>query len=139
MSLHLTHDATGALRQQLTINGHGLCVDESVEIGGDASAPTPHDLFDAALASCKAITMTLYARHKGWPLTHVDVDIDRDDSEERQGKYRLNVTLTPHGELDDDQRARLLQIADRCPVHRLMTDAEVLITTRLNETEGAQS
>jgi putative redox protein len=62
----------------------------------------------------------------------MDVRVSRDDSEERQGIYRLAVELTLHGALDDAQRQQLLRIADKCPVHKLMTSSEVQVATRLD-------
>ena len=102
-------------------------------LGGDDTAPSPHDYFDAALASCKALTLKLYAQRKGIPLTGVTVEVTRDDSEEQKGKYHLNVKLTLKGVLTDQQRDELHRIADRCPIHKLMTTAEVSIETKLSE------
>ena len=75
----------------------------------------------------------LYAKQKGMPLDSLDVHVSRDDSEERQGIYRLAVQLELHGALDDAQRQQLLRIADKCPVHKLVTSSEVQITTQLDE------
>ena len=121
-----------ALLQRITIGPHTLHSDLSVELGGEGAAPQPHDLFDASLGACKALTLALYAKQKGLPLTGVDVAIKRDDGEERQGVYRLAVELTLHGELDEGQRQQLLRIADKCPVHKLMTSSEVQISTHLS-------
>ncbi|MGB4074786.1 OsmC family protein [Pseudomonas sp.] len=121
------------LLQRISIGPHTLHSDVSVELGGEGSAPEPHDLFDAALGACKALTLALYAKQKGLPLDGLDVRLNRDDSQERQGIYRLNVELSLHGALDDAQRQQLLRIADKCPVHKLMTSSEVQISTRLNE------
>lgn len=121
------------LRQRITIGEHTLHSDVPVAFGGAASAPEPHDLFDAALGACKALTLALYARQKGIALDNVDVQISRDDSEERKGTYRLNVELQLHGALDDAQREQLLRIADKCPVHKLMTESEVVVSTRLSD------
>ncbi|HSC85087.1 MAG TPA: OsmC family protein [Pseudomonas sp.] len=119
------------LRHSIEIGEHLLHTDVPAEFGGDASGPEPHDLFDAALGACKALTLMLYAKQKGLPLERLDVHVSRDDSEERQGVYRLAVQLDLHGALDDGQRQQLLRIADRCPVHKLMTSTEVQVSTRL--------
>lgn len=121
------------LRHSIEIGEHLLHSDVPVEFGGEASAPEPHDLFDAAIGACKALTLMLYARQKGLPLESLDVQVSRDDSEERQGRYRLAVQLDLHGALDDAQRQQLLRIADKCPVQKLVTSSEVQITTRLGE------
>lgn len=121
------------LRHSIEIGEHLLYTDAPVEFGGDASGPEPHDLFDAAIGACKALTLMLYAKQKGMPLESLDVHVSRDDSEERQGIYRLAVQLDLHGALDDAQRQQLLRIADKCPVHKLVTTSEVQITTQLDE------
>lgn len=119
------------LRHRIEIGPHQLHADVPASLGGSDSAPEPHDLFDAALGACKALTLMLYAKQKGLPLEGLEVNIDRDDSQERQGTYRLNVELHLLGPLDDTQRQQLLRIADKCPVHRLMTGVEVQIETHL--------
>ncbi|MWV17439.1 OsmC family peroxiredoxin [Pseudomonas sp. L-22-4S-12] len=121
------------LRHSIEIGEHLLHSDVPVEFGGEASAPEPHDLFDAAIGACKALTLMLYARQKGLPLESLDVQVSRDDSAERQGLYRLAVQLELHGALDDVQRQQLLRIADKCPVQKLVTSSEVQITTQLGE------
>ena len=120
-------------RHSLNIDHHELFTDLPKSLGGDDSAPSPHDYFDAALASCKALTLKLYAQKKGIPLTGVTVEVTHDASEELKGKYRLNVKQTLKGVLTDQQRDELHRIADRCPIHKLMTAAEVSIETKLSE------
>jgi putative redox protein len=121
------------LLQRINIGPYTLHSDVSLEMGGTDSAPQPHDLFDAALGACKAMTLALYARQRGLPLEGLDVTLNRDDSQERQGTYRLDVELTLHGPLDDAQRQQLLRIADKCPIHKLMTSSTVEVNTRLRE------
>lgn len=121
------------LLQRISIGPHTLHSDVSVELGGAGSAPDPHDLFDAALGACKALTLALYAKQRGLPLEGLDVQLNRDDSQERQGIYRLDVELTLHGALDDAQRQQLLRVADKCPIHKLMTSSEVQVSTQLSE------
>jgi putative redox protein len=121
------------LLQRISIGPHTLHSDVSVELGGEGAGPEPHDLFDAALGACKALTLALYAKQRGLPLEGLDVKLSRDDSQERQGIYRLDVELTLHGALDDAQRQQLLRIADKCPIHKLMTSSEVQVSTQLSE------
>lgn len=102
-------------------------------MGGESSAPSPHDYFDAALGACKALTVKLYAQKKDIPLTGVTVEVKHDASEEQQGKYALHVKLTLKGVLTDAQRDELHRVADKCPVHKLMTTAEITIETHLSE------
>lgn len=126
----LNHDN---FRHSVNINSHELFTDLPKSLGGDDSAPSPHDYFDAALASCKALTVKLYAQKKDIPLTGVTVEVTHDSTEEQKGKYKLNVKLTLKGVLTDAQRDELHHVADRCPVHKLMTTAEVTIETTLSE------
>jgi len=124
---------TENFRHSVNINNHELFTDLPKTLGGDDSAPSPHDYFDAALASCKALTVKLYAQKKDIPLTGVTVEVTHDSTEEQKGKYKLNVKLTLKGVLTDEQRAELHRVADKCPVHKLMTTTEISIETRLAE------
>ncbi|MFH0023049.1 OsmC family protein [Pseudomonas fluorescens] len=116
-------------RHTVQIDDHELFADVPKTAGGEGSAPEPHDYFDAALGACKALTLKMYAKKKDIPLTGVGVDVKRDNSEEQKGKYVLHVTLTLKGVLTDAQRDELLRVADRCPIHKLMTTSDVTIET----------
>jgi len=129
----------GGLRQDIEAGGHHLVSDEPLDLGGTDAGPTPYDLLVAALGSCTAITLQMYARHKGWPLEGVEVRLthgkiharDCADCETKEGRIdRIERGIVLQGALDDAQRARLLEIADRCPVHRTLT-SEIKISTRL--------
>ena len=120
-------------RHSVNINNHELFTDLPKDLGGDDSAPSPHDYFDAALASCKALTVRLYAQKKDIPLTGVTVEVTHDAAQEQKGRYALNVKLTLKGVLSDAQRDELHHVADRCPVHKLMTTADINIETTLSE------
>lgn len=122
-------ETAGAYPQTLRVRKHVFRADTAEAAGGSDSAPGPHDYFDAALAACKALTATWYAKQKGMALERVDVQVGRDDAEERVGKYRLHVKLEFFGALSDDERKRLHAAVARCPVHKLMTSTEVLIET----------
>ncbi|MBS3798340.1 OsmC family protein [Pseudoalteromonas sp. BDTF-M6] len=128
MSIKLTKTADGQYRQQVQIGPHRLFADARIDTQSD-SAPDPHDIYDSALAACKAITLLMYAQRAGIPLTDVAVDITRDASEERQGRYHLHLDLMLGGELDAAQREKLAQIAEKCPIHKLMTQIETILTT----------
>jgi putative redox protein len=113
--------STGRLSYQITFDdNHGLVVDEPVASGGDDLGPNPYDLFDASLAACTSLTLTLYAQRKNWALTDARVTIERDQSREREGIYHLTRRIELVGALDAEQRARLMDIANRCPIHRVM-------------------
>lgn len=106
---------------------HTFYADVGPETGSKDSAPGPHDYFDAALASCKALTAIYFAKKNNIPLERVEVHVDRDDSQERTGVYKLHARVIFHGTLSDDQRGTLLRIVDKCPIHKLMTLADVQI------------
>ena len=104
-------------------------VDASPAGGGSDAGPEPHDLYDASLAACKALTVLIYARRKGIPVEDIEVVVDRDDSEERKGVYRLKAGLRLSGDLSEAQRDELLRVAGKCPVHKLMTEVKTEIET----------
>jgi putative redox protein len=131
MTITVTRDLSVPMAQNVAIRTHRFIADNGVDGGGSDAGPSPHDLYDAALASCKALTLTWYAARKGLPLTDVRVDITRDGSEERHGVYRLTTVLHLAGDLSDAQRAELLAVAEKCPIHKLMSQVKTEITTVL--------
>jgi putative redox protein len=135
MSVTVNTLADSPYRHVIEVNDkHQFFTDLPESLGGEDSAPDPHAYFDAALGSCKALTVRLYAKQHDIPLTGVSVKVEHDGSQERAGKYAMNVELTLLGQLTDEQRTLLHRIADRCPVHKLMTSAEISIETRLADT-----
>lgn len=130
VSLQLA-DGHGPLAQSLQIREHTLTADVGVAEGGADAGPSPHDLYDAALGACKALTVMWYARKKGMPVTDIRTVVDRDDSEERKGVYRLATRLQIAGELSDAQIQELSAVAQKCPVHKLMTAVTTEITTHV--------
>ena len=130
MTLTVNRDVTQPMRHVVHIRKHDLVVDALPLEGGHDDGPTAHDLYDAALASCKALTLVWYARRKNMPLTDVEVLLERDASGERQGVYKLAVSLRLSG-VTDEQREELLAAAQKCPVHKLMTSVTTEITTEL--------
>lgn len=124
-----TTETPGGFPHRLRVRTHVFRADAGPASGGADSAPGPHDYFDSALAACKAITVLWYARQKGIPLESVEVRVERDDAEERNGRYVLRVHLDFRGPLDEDQRTKLYGVAAKCPIHKLMTSSEVVIET----------
>jgi putative redox protein len=128
MSITVRRDGITGTRHILKVRAHEIAVDT----GGEHDAgPTPHDLYDSALAACKALTVLVYAQHKGIPVEEIEVVVNRDDSQERQGLYKLDSTLHVTGALSEEQKAALLRVAGKCPLHRLMTEVTTEIETRL--------
>lgn len=122
--VHVTSDDSKR-GQDITIGGFRLRADEPVDKGGTDTGPEPHEFVLTALGACTAMTLRLYADRKGWPLTHVQVTLTGGPAE---GKYAITRQITLAGELDAEQRQRLIEIANKCPVHRTLT-GEVLIQT----------
>ncbi|MGZ5238096.1 MAG: OsmC family protein [Caldimonas sp.] len=131
MTIRVTRERSRKMMHTVSVRQHSFAVDEPAENGGEDAGPTPHDLYDSALGACKAMTVLWYARRKQMPLEAVEVQVDRDASEERKGLYRLRVTLSLGGPLDDAQRRELLAVAEKCPLHKLMTQATTEIHTEL--------
>jgi putative redox protein len=117
MSLTATsRSIPGTLRQEVVIDGtHRLITDEPVEVGGDGSAPAPHELLTAALASCVSTTLVMYARRKGWELGYVRVDVSYDH---RATPRRADITISLSADLSAEQLELLEKVAAACPVRR---------------------
>jgi putative redox protein len=122
-------ETANAFPQLLRVRGHVFHADVGPSSGSGDSAPGPHDYFDAALAACKTLTATWYARKHQMPLERVEARVERDDREERKGKYLLKVRLAFHGPLSAEQRSRLYAAVGACPIHKLMTTADVMVET----------
>lgn len=127
-SIRLEKSDAGAYRQIIRIREHAVLADVATALGGEDSAPDPHVLYDASLAACKAITLLMYAKRKKLPLESVDIEIERDNSQESQGVYALNVKLPLNGNLTEHEHQSLAAIADKCPINMLMTST----TTKVN-------
>src|SRR5882672_2460867 len=104
MSVRVVRDQTAPMRHEIHIGQISIAADESVEAGGEGSGLTPHDLYDAALGACKALTLLWYAKRKGIAVKGIEVSVERDASQEREGLYRLSTTLALTGDLDAAQR-----------------------------------
>ncbi len=127
----------GVFAQNISVGPHHLRGDEPISYGGDDTGPSPYDLLLASLGACTAMTLRMYARHKKLPLEHVEVELshrkihasDCSACETKTGRIdRIDRRIRVHGNLDDAQRKRLLEIADRCPVHQTL-HSEVMVNT----------
>jgi putative redox protein len=128
----------GQFQQEITVGARRFLADEPRDVGGLDSGPGPYDLVLAALGACTAMTLRLYAERKTLPLEQVTVHLthakihaaDCDACETKEGMLdRIERAITLAGRLDHEQRARLLEIADKCPVHRTLTSEIEIRTT----------
>jgi putative redox protein len=110
----------GPLRGQVSAGGQAFIADEPFSNNGTEMGPSPHTLLSSGLAACTALTVRSYADRKGWPLTHIEVTAEHFKDEGQTPPDRFHRRITLHGALDADQTKRLLEIADRCPVHKTL-------------------
>jgi uncharacterized OsmC-like protein len=125
--------------QNISVGPHLLQADEPRNVGGNDEGPNPYELLLAALGACTSMTVRIYAERKQWPLQGVEVSLahsrihaeDCAECDTKQGMLdRIEAEITFIGDLSDDQRHRLMEIANICPVHRTLV-SEVQILTRL--------
>ncbi len=129
------------LRTEVMVRGHSLIADEPVAAGGTDMGPTPYEYLSAGLGACSSITLRMYADRKGWPLESINVRLahrkthakDCETCETEKGYIdEIEREIELIGPLDDQQRERLIQIADRCPVHRTL-HSEILVKTHMKD------
>lgn len=139
MAIVVVTGAASGFVQEIETGGHRLVADEPQVAGGTDTGPSPYELLLAALGSCTSMTVAMYARRKQWPLERVVVRLqharvhaeDCAECETKEGMLdRIEREITLSGPLSAEQRERLLEIANRCPVHRTLT-SEIDIRTRL--------
>jgi putative redox protein len=112
------------------VDGHAVRVDEPPEAGGDGTGPRPTQLLGASLAGCIAITVEMYAQRKGWDVGQVEVDVELTYEGPVPAAFEVGLKLP--GDLDEEQRRRLLVIATKCPVHKVLAgEAHVNVVERL--------
>lgn len=108
-------------RTRVSARQHEFFGDEPGDLGGADTGATPYEILLGAIGSCKAITARMYAERKGWSLEAVRVELEHDRPEGRGGPEIVRVKLAFDGDLDDEQRDRLLAIAEKCPVQKTVT------------------
>jgi len=126
-TVEVTESGRGKLALDVTAGAHHLMADEGPAVGGTDTGPSPHDFLLVALGSCTVMTLRLYAERKGYALRKITAKL----SQRKDGAAtEMTREITLDGDLDDDARARLLEIADKCPVHKTLT-GEIKILTSL--------
>ncbi len=128
----------GRFQVEISVRGRSFLADEPAEVGGEGGGPTPYELLSAALAACTAMTIRLYAERKGLGLRRVGVALrhrkvhaaDCAGCETREGRLdEIAREIALEGDLAPEERTRLLEIADRCPVHRTLRSEVLVLTT----------
>jgi len=134
----IVHGTAAGFAQEIEIGSHELFADEPVSYGGTDTGASPYDLILAALGSCTSMTIGLYARKRSWPLEKITVSLthskihakDCDDCETKDGRIdRIEMEIHLEGALSEEQRAKLMEIAGKCPIHQTLTH-EINIRTR---------
>jgi putative redox protein len=121
----------GRYQQEVIIGEHRMLADEPVSVGGADAGPAPFDFLMVGLGACTAMTLRMYAERKGLPLTWVGVSLSHDKvTVDGVSRDRFLRDITLHGDLTGEQRTRLLEIANKCPVHRALTQS-LAIESRL--------
>lgn len=123
----------GRYQVEARVGDATLLIDEPVSAGGLGSGPNPYNLLSAALGACTAMTLRLYADRKAWPLTRIQVSV-RHTRVNLQSPDTFALDIALEGTLDDSQRARLLEIAERCPVHLTLARGSAVQATLLPAT-----
>jgi putative redox protein len=126
---------TGTFTHDVDVRNHRVVIDEPRNGGGEDDGPSPQELLAASLASCTAVTMEMYAKHKGWDVGPIEVQCEYSPAE-RGCPTKFNLVLRLPRGLSDDQVKRLKVIAAKCPVHRAL-DGEVMFNERLEIVEPA--
>lgn len=130
-SLRAEERAGGLYTQEINIRDHKILVDEPLSYGSADLGPTPIELVRAGLASCTTITLRMYADRKKWPMEHVAVQVEYEKTGQgKTAQHEFTRQIEIKGELDEAQKQRLLEIADKCPVHRLL-NAQATIRSSL--------
>lgn len=133
-TLTVGENGQGRYQQSARVGRHTLIADEPPALGGDDAGPAPYDYLLTALGACTSITLRMYAEIKKLPLRSVSVDLRHEKIEsgiEGQGRIdRIERVITLCGELTQEQRARMLEIANKCPMHRTLSPG-VRIESRL--------
>ncbi len=137
--IHLQRLPSTLTASRVTVGEHAFDVDIDRVAGGEDIGPDPHDLYDAALGACKSLTIMWLAGRKGWDVQDVQVTVTRDASAERQGVYKLTAAVAITGSLTPEQFQALQLAAEKCPVHKLMTQVTTEVTTEVTTHAVAQS
>lgn len=121
-------------KTEITNDRNSIVADEPEDLGGEDLGLAPFELVLSSLAACKAITMRMYADRKEWPLEEVklEMDLEVQKTSGQQTTY-INANIELIGDLDDEQKERIIKIADRCPTHKLLQNPIVINSTLIQK------
>jgi putative redox protein len=137
--VEVSETLTGRFANEVRVGRHSIIADEPVDAGGNDTGPMPHDFVLAGLGACTAMTVRMYAERKGIPLKRISVRLsyrkmkaaDCPDCVTKDGEItEMTRDVTLEGDLTDEQRQRLIEIANKCPVHKTLT-GEIKVRTHL--------
>lgn len=141
-TVNVRETGKGLYQNEIVVGEHRLIAGEPKDLGGDNSGPTPMELATAALGACTSITLRMYANRKAWPLEKISVSVshkkgprevcadENDDTDHKPGLIDIFTrTITLEGPLNAEQCDRLLQIADKCPVHKALSGNSCIRTS----------
>ncbi|MDD2885529.1 MAG: OsmC family protein [Dechloromonas sp.] len=120
----VNENGQGRYQQSIQVGRHSLLADEPSTLGGDNAGPAPFDYVMAGLGACTSMTLRMYAERKGWSLDRIEVQLSHEQSLVdgiRCNQIHRQIGL--HGELNSEQKQRLLEIANKCPVHRALSES----------------
>ena len=117
-------------RTEIISDRNNLIADEPINSGGQGEGFSPFQLLSASLAACTSVTLRMYADHKGWPLEKIDVEVIYENDEGSSSPH-ITTKIRFTGDLSLEQRDKLLEIADKCPVHKALTNPITIKTTEL--------
>jgi putative redox protein len=119
---------------QIRSGKHTIVADEPLELGGEDKGVNPNELFLASLGSCTAITLRMYADRKEWPVDRILVDLKMDIVKANQAQTTyIKKHITIEGDISEEQKQRMLKVADSCPLHRIMTNPIVISSNLIPE------
>jgi len=128
-----TDTGTGALQTFVTAGPSTIVADVSAAQGGLDLGPDPHELVAAGLAACTTMTLRLYANRKNWDVTGLHVEVFSHYDKDQTPPERFERIISLDGNLNDEQRERLFEIAEKCPIHKLLTQGARVVTTVAGE------
>ena len=121
----------GAYRMEIAVGAHALVADVPRDMGGEDAGVEPFEILCSSLGACTAITVTMYAKRKQWPLERIVVKVRHERVEGATPPDKFSRDVTFEGALDAEQRARLLDVANKCPVHKTLTAGAKVETREL--------